>query len=789
MAKSIEEILGKEIRSLKELREEIKRLQDSIASADPTSKEFKDTVEKLTAAQTQLNNVTKAGKQDVDAATDSIVGMEKEYKNMYNIYKMMTEEQRKSPMGKKMAEDLKDLSDKLNDTKKQVGNWKDNIGRYSESIIDAFTKMGASLGGLEKPLLLTKDGFRALGNVLKGNPIFLIASVIAGVVNILGKLKEAVGANEELQRRWNYAMAAFEPIMTWLTNAVDKLAQGLVWTVEQAVKAWNWIQRIFKRVGTGEETAGQVIERRKQALKDLEREYKTFSSEQGDVISNLRREASETKNVTERNRLLSEAKERQLEVDSKAVEIAQERLDIAKAESDLTPDDTAAKDALNDLEVQLNEAKSKLNDNQRMYNKLMQAGTSITIANTKAVKDNTDAVDELAEKALEIYNRTVEDNKTEVEKLTEKYNEEKALLEKYQLDTTLLTKQYNEKLLDLEKKAVEERIAARRKEYDEAVGKISTNTDAAVSLLRNIRFADEKEIPELKEQLGKLLGNVVPPFTKEEINRILRDVMNPETVEGAIADLIERLSKFKYEAAKKAFAEGDKGVTIDDVMATMDEYTSIFVSREELAATRVREVWEATISTFDQVNTSILTVVGSYSQLIQQEMQSGKITKQEAEKKKKTLIALEKVMLAVNIAQIAASTAVGIQDVWANYAAELKSNTRTFGTVLGAAFNAKSLAAAIIRTAGLATMGAANIAAASMGTIAKVRSIEAQGTEAGATGVAAAPAQIDSTPFSYTRTVQTQDEIDQLNRPIWVSVKDIDSAQANVRVTDQESTF
>ena len=53
----------------------------------------------------------------------------------------------------------------------------------------------------------------------------------------------------------------------------------------------------------------------------------------------------------------------------------------------------------------------------------------------------------------------------------------------------------------------------------------------------------------------------------------------------------------------------------------------------------------------------------------------------------------------------------------------------------------------------------------------------------------AEPSVEQSNPYSYTRSVQTFEEEDALNQPMFVSVVDINNVQNRVRVTEQESTF
>ena len=139
-------------------------------------------------------------------------------------------------------------------------------------------------------------------------------------------------------------------------------------------------------------------------------------------------------------------------------------------------------------------------------------------------------------------------------------------------------------------------------------------------------------------------------------------------------------------------------------------------------------------------------------------------------------------------------------DVWKSYGAELALNAETAAATgpaaaaTKAALDAKSLAAAILRTGAIGTAGAANIAAAAMGSISKQQSLSAQleGT-GGSTGGVSAVAnvqEIDSTPYTYTRTLQTQEEYDDLTqRPVWVSVVDIMNMERHVKVVEDESSF
>lgn len=872
MATKLEEILGKDINSLKELREEIKRLQDSIAGADTETQEFADTSAKLRAAQEQLTAVTKAGKEENNAAADSIVGMEKAYKQLYNQYKMLTEEQRNSSFGKAMAGELETLSNKLNETKKGVGNFKDNIGRYSDSIIDAFKKMGGSLGALEGPLKAATKGQQAMNTAMKANPIGAVIVLIQGLIAIYNKMKSAVKENEELQMRWNEAMAVFQPLIDKIKNGIDKLATSFVQFMESVANAYGKIKEFFAGVtdflGITKD-AKKNVQETNAAYKELAkaqseltkqtREYKKLNAKDQAEVERLREEASDTDNLVEKRQLLNEAKEKQAVIDQRNIELAEENLRILKEEAARAANDAAANERLAEAEAAVDAARATAAKNQRQYNRELKAGST--------------AVKNYREEAKKLYEDTLEYSKTEVQKLTEKYEKEKKLLEKYHYDTTELTKKYNkdlQKLQDEAAKTAREKANAAtdysRRMFDEAFEFYSSmenlsdiidirrtqetrELNAFSSMQAEIRAkADEKTL----EEWGKLIAPMIeefnakygeaiefPPELTEESQRAfftslttfegklkqkIRELdyewdaadnadlsthwlrLDEKAIENGLTNIDEMIAlhnRLRLENEKNYWDERRKDTTLgyEAQMEAEEQYFNIiyeFYQRklelQELDRERTMNIFADSMNMLNTLNQSVNAVSSSYEQLINSEVQSGKITQEQADKKMKAIAALEKVMLALNIAQIAADTAGGIQSIWKAYAMEKVVNAQTatasgpVAAITLATLNAKSLASAIIQTAALATNGAAQIAAATNGTISKLNALKE--TSDGGVSVVATPSEIRSDPYSYSRTLQTQDEIDELNnRPLWISVVDLESALGHQAKIVNETSF
>ena len=871
MATSLEQILGKTINSTKELREEIKRLQDELVKTEAGTAQWDATSQKLVAAQERLTSVTKANKVETQAAADSIAGMEKQYKNLYNQYKLLTEEERNSPFGKQMAASLEQLSNKLNDSKKEVGNFKDNIGRYTESAIQAFGQMGISIGGLQGPLKLANGSFNAFNKTLLANPLVWIIAALKTIIGVFNKVKDAIAGNEESQMALNEAMSAFQPIIDGVQNAMDKLGQTVVKVIGWLADAFRKVREIgaavtdFLGITDGanakikeQNKLYQDLAKSKNELTKAQREATKLNASQNAEVRTLLDQAAASTDQKEKLELLNQAKEIQNQITERNIALAEENLRILQTEASLTANDAAMNDKLAQAEAAVAQAKADGAAKTKEMSSQIASLTKSTDTYTEKLKKEKEQLDEIL--------KTINENsKTELQKLEEKYNKEKALLDKYGKDTTELTKQYETERTKI--------ILNERRQATEASRKLLI--DAAISeeelLFTKTRFAEEDvkaaeaRIEEKKELIEKGAENY--EYTVEDIKNIWRSVggefgmainsyqealtmldilkkryeklvqeqadfrkkdfmaqnnsdeiaketellalkvslMNDETLsEEEKANLIkakeQELWDFKQQNLLSELSLTD--LTNEEKLALLNEYYSRekemrdkAVEDAKEAAEKEREAYEKKYDAINNnidANVGLLDSIGSLSdaiaQNIERTMEDEETTAKSAEKKKKQLIALQKVQLAVSLLAIAGETASGIMSLWKAYAGKTAANNTLVAPPAIAAANAVDLASTITQTVGMATMGAANMAAAIGGYVSNVKSIKG-GEEGGGAAAVAAPAQIDTTAYTYTRQLQTQEEEEALNRPIWVSVSDIERGLNNAKVREEESTF
>ena len=871
MATSLEQILGKTINSTKELREEIKRLQDELVKTEAGTAQWDATSQKLVAAQERLTSVTKANKVETQAAADSIVGMEKEYKNLYNQYKLLTEEERNSPFGRQMAASLEELSNKLNTSKKEVGNFKDNIGRYTDSAIEAFGKMGISVGGLQGPLKLANGSFKAFNKTLMANPIVWILAALKAIIGVFNKVKEAIMSNEESQMALNEAMSAFQPIIDAVKNGMDKLGQAVVKVIGWVADAFRKIREIgaamtdFLGITDG---ANAKVKEQNKLYQDLakskneytkaQREATKLNASQNAEVRTLLDQAAATTDQKEKLELLNQAKEIQNQITERNIALAEENLRILQTEASLTANDAAMNDKLAQAEAAVAQARAEGAAKTKEMSSQIASLTKGTDTYAEKLKKEKEQLDDLL--------KTIEENsKTELQKLEEKYRKEKALLEKYGKDTTKLTKQYEaertkikltewkqsmgasrdllieaanseaeilftktrfaeedvktaEKRIEEKKKLIEEG-AQNYKFYVEDIrniwrsvgdefGMVINTEEEALTMLDILKKRYEKAVQEQADFRKKdfMAQNNSDEIAKEaELVALKVSLMNDETLsEEEKANLIkakeQELWDFKQQNLLNELSLID--LTNEEKLALLNEYYSREKEMRDKAAEDAKKAYEKETEGFEKkyesinknidANVGLLDSIGALSNAIAQNIErtkdDEKTTAKAAEKKKKQLIALQKVQLAVSLLAIAGETASGIMSLWKAYAGKTAANNTLVAPPAIAAANAIDLASTIAQTVGMATMGAANMAAAIGGYVSNVKSIKG-GEEGGGAAAVAAPAQIDTTAYTYTRQLQTQEEEEALNRPIWVSVSDIERGLNNAKVREEESTF
>lgn len=562
IVKTVKIETGSGERSVKSLKKEISDLRDALLNMEKGSEDWVKTANELTKAQDDLNSVMKAGKTAADENGTSIASMEARYKSLYNTYKLLSQEQRKTAEGMSMQKELAELSKNLNETKKAAGNFKDNIGHYADDMMNAFGQLGISVGSLQGPFKLAAAGTKPLKTALDLIAKHPFLTVAAALIGLLKKVSDAIKGNEELQQRMNKVMAAFKPIGDVMAKILDRIASIAVSVAEGIAKVVNWVNNLFTATRKLSEAERELAQMENDLVKQR-REVEESNSSDEARIAQLQEQASLTDDMREKEQLLTKARELQIKVNERNVALRQQEYDIIKKTNEITPSSTEDLNRESAALVALNNAREEGDKKVRKLN------NSIKTASNAANK----GADEAKKKLDEILKRLEDNTKTELQTLEEKYREEKALLVKYHKDTTALDEEYERNRQAIRYKYQREIINGYRQleqgildsyvqPSSKAFSAMTANAEAELQrFLDAAKQVGENFPPKITEAMVKENGklteaakNIADTFGIE-----LTDNMDFETIERTLNTLIAKLTK-DINDAKNAQAEWNREI-------------------------------------------------------------------------------------------------------------------------------------------------------------------------------------------------------------------------------------
>lgn len=277
----------------------------------------------LTAEQKALNGQLATSIDTNTELGDSFRELDAKCRALENTYKTLTKAQRESAEGQQLKEKLIETKQALKDFDAELGNHQRNVGNYPQtwmSAIPGMDKAGRVLSGLGvtmqdvsakgvKAFSGLGQSVKALGKAFITPPIVIITAVVAAVLLVFNKLKEAFEKNDDAMTALQRAMAAFEPIGEAIRAIFDALAQAIGKVVEAAANAVTWIaDKLSPAYAKAKEEAQGLVDAQDK-LQDAERKYTEDSAKRNRDVAKLRSEAmdKERYNVQERRKMLQQA--------------------------------------------------------------------------------------------------------------------------------------------------------------------------------------------------------------------------------------------------------------------------------------------------------------------------------------------------------------------------------------------------------------------------------------------------------------------------------------------------
>ena len=250
---------GDAVRTVQDLRDNIKAYKEFINQAEIGTDEYKDAVEGLTQTQLALKNAMNASTaslqeviQDAKGAGTSYNALVSQMAQLKQAFRATSDEMERARLGK----EIKDINDQLKAMDAMQGNFQRNVGNYTASISDAFKDLAKDMPSFFGTAKKGVDDVSKSLALMGKQPIMGLVLILAPLLTkIAEKLKENGTVLEAIRKIGE----ALSPVM-------DALGKAIEWMANQISKAADWFvdllgnsSETFKAIIAGAAGVGNVI--------------------------------------------------------------------------------------------------------------------------------------------------------------------------------------------------------------------------------------------------------------------------------------------------------------------------------------------------------------------------------------------------------------------------------------------------------------------------------------------------------------------------------------------------
>ena len=523
--------LGNTATSLKDYKKHIDDLRGSLLQLDEASDEYKKISQEIKNEQDKLNEVMKAGKYDVDQAEGSYNQLTKTMSELKKEWKATGDEARRAELGQQILEinnQLKELDQSTGDFHRSVGDYANAFERAFDKCLDGVKNLDGpigELGGTEKNLLpvikcvnqTAVAGLSGVKKALASTGIGLLIVAVGELVAHWQDLLNIVGVSQEdMQEFKEKAVNTLKNVISGAVGVGNAIGNFLLAPIRATIEAFKGLGSIIKDVFTGNF--------------DKVKEDATAAFE---AIKSIGQKAIDFRGNYEQGR----------EVADNMIATIEERMKSPETEEKAT-----------------------------------EIGRTVGKAITNGVAEEVDKVEEKIDSTTQsILDRLHKRYTDEMELLKEKYEQEKALLEQYGIDTTDLTREFEEEA----EKIIDKRLA----KEEEETRKMQEEEEKRTA---NAKKEEEKRAKLKKMEQQALLSNTAALF-------------------GALADMSEENSE-----EQKAFAIMETIInTLQSIMGIWAGYSKMGPWGVAAAAVQTAAVTATGIATIAKMKSTTKESAGS----------------------------------------------------------------------------------------------------------------------------------------------------------------------------------
>lgn len=246
---------GEAVKSVNDLRENVKILKERLGELEIGTTEYQDTLEELKVNQAAVKDAMYATTASMDDLAKAATGTSNSYNSLVHRMASLKEELRATDVSteqgkerfKELAAQINEVNDTLKDMDALQGNFQRNVGNYP-GLMKTFS---GSLDALDKGLKATSGGVGGLKegfDALAVNPTFAILGI---VITLFGSLADTLKEDETTMAAVNKAGVSLEPIFKFLKGILEKvvtIVADLISKVSAFVQSNGLIPKIIDGV-------------------------------------------------------------------------------------------------------------------------------------------------------------------------------------------------------------------------------------------------------------------------------------------------------------------------------------------------------------------------------------------------------------------------------------------------------------------------------------------------------------------------------------------------------------
>jgi archaellum component FlaC len=247
-----------EVKSVNDLRENIKGLKDRLAQLEIGTKEYKDTLAELSVNQNALKDAMYATDASMEDVAKSAQGLTTSYNSLVHKmaelkreFRSTNDEARRLELGKQINE----INTQLKDMDALQGNFQRNVGNYKsglDGLADVLKQMPPTLGATGEQVKKVGTAVGLLGKQPILGLIGLLAPIIMKITSELKENDTAIGAVKR-------GMEALKPVTDFLAGVLQKIADWLSKAVDWFVDLTKQSGDTFSKIIAGAVGVGNVL--------------------------------------------------------------------------------------------------------------------------------------------------------------------------------------------------------------------------------------------------------------------------------------------------------------------------------------------------------------------------------------------------------------------------------------------------------------------------------------------------------------------------------------------------